>query len=80
MGDISFEDFDSIIICGVPVMLVFAAIFWVMRNWLNQSPTTLEDLEEPKGHKWKYHSFRSSCFWIVVFFVFGVIILLLKPR
>lgn len=80
MGKVSFEDFDSIIICGLPVLLVFGVIFWVMRNWLDQSPTTLDDLEDPENHEWKYHSLPSSIFWVVVFFVVGVAILLLKPR
>ncbi len=75
------KDFDSIIICGLPVMLVLGGVFWVMRSLLDPGPgpVDLDDLAEG-GHQFKRHSYWSSVLLVVVFFIIGMIVLLLKPR
>lgn len=72
------EEYDSIIICGIPVILVLGAVMWFMRNLLDQSPTTVDDIGDP-DHKFKKHSYWSGV--LIVLLILGIagFVLWMKP-
>lgn len=71
------EEYDSIIVCGIPVILVLGAVMWFMKNLLDQSPTTVDDIEDPE---FKKHSYWGSVLTVIVMLAIGMFVLLMKPR
>jgi hypothetical protein len=77
-GVYPMEEYDSIIICGIPAILVLGVVMWFMRNLLDQEPRTIEDGGDP-DHEFVQHSYWSGVVIVLIILVIGMFVLLMRP-